>query len=149
MRRRRRALGWMAGGLGLAAVTYAAYVGTAWYRYGHASLPRRDEIDPRLDHVMPEYEVAERHHARVAAPADITLSAAADTDLQQSVLVRAIFKSREWLLGAGPDTATRPKGLLADMQSLGWQVLAEQPGREIVVGAVTQPWMANVTFRGL
>ena len=45
--------------------------------------------------------------------------------------------------------ATRPKGLLADMQSLGWRVLAETPGREIVVGAVTQPWMANVTFRGL
>ena len=149
IRRRRWALGLMAGGLGLAAVTYATYVGAAWYRYGHASLPRHDEIDPLLDRFMPEYEVAERHHARVAAPADITLSAAADTDLQQSVLVRAIFKSREWLLGAGPDTATRPKGLLADMQSLGWRVLAEQPGREIVVGAVTQPWMANVTFRGL
>ena len=28
-------------------------------------------------------------------------------------------------------------------------MLAERPGREIVVGAVTQPWEANVTFRSV
>ena len=98
---------------------------------------------------MPTYDVAERHHVRVAAPPDITLAAAADTSLQQSVIVRAIFQAREWLLGAERDTVTRSQGLLAEMESLGWRVLAEKPGREIVVGAVTQPWMANVTFRGL
>jgi hypothetical protein len=32
---------------------------------------------------------------------------------------------------------------------LGWGVLAEIPGREIVLGVVTQPWMANVMFRAL
>jgi len=35
------------------------------------------------------------------------------------------------------------------MKALGWGVLAEVPGREIVMGAVTQPWMANVVFRAL
>jgi hypothetical protein len=86
---------------------------------------------------------------RVAAPAEITLSAAKDTDLQQSAVVRAIFRTRELVLGAEPDAVARPKGLLAQMTSLGWGVLAERPGREIVVGAVTQPWMADVTFRAL
>jgi hypothetical protein len=33
--------------------------------------------------------------------------------------------------------------------ALGWRVLAEIPGREIVLGAVTQPWMPNPVFRGL
>ena len=33
--------------------------------------------------------------------------------------------------------------------SMGWRVLAETAEREIVVGAVTRPWEANVTFRGL
>ena len=33
--------------------------------------------------------------------------------------------------------------------ALGWGVLAEIPGREIVVGAVTRPWMAQVVFRAL
>ena len=34
-------------------------------------------------------------------------------------------------------------------KSIGWGVLAEVPGREVVMGAVTQPWEANVTFRAL
>ena len=33
--------------------------------------------------------------------------------------------------------------------ALGWRVLDEIPDREIVVGAVTQPWMPNVVFRGI
>ena len=53
------------------------------------------------------------------------------------------------ILGATPDDRLRPRGLLAETQSLGWGVLADVPGREIVVGAVTRPWEANVTFRAL
>jgi hypothetical protein len=106
-------------------------------------------MDPLLDRFMPEFEVSERHRVRVAAPPEITLAAAADVDLQQSPVIRAIFRTRELVLGAKPDNVTRPKGLLAQMTSLGWGVLAEEPGREIVAGAVTQPWMANVVFRAL
>ena len=144
-----RAMGWTAGGLGLMAMGYATIVGAIWSRYGHLTSASPDECDPLLDQFMPEYEVAERHHVRVAAPAAITLAAAADTDFQQSRIIRAIFKARELVLGAEPDAETRPKGLLAQTTSLGWRVLAEKPGREIVVGAVTQPWLPNVVFRGL
>jgi len=35
------------------------------------------------------------------------------------------------------------------MQSLGWVVLDEIPGRELLLGAVTRPWEANVTFRSV
>jgi hypothetical protein len=35
------------------------------------------------------------------------------------------------------------------MRAIGWGVLAEIHGREIVMGAVTQPWMADVVFRPL
>ena len=140
---------WAAMAVGLAATGYAADVGLAWYRYGNASAPLSEETDALLDEFMPEYEVAERHHVRVAAPADITLSAAMETDLQKSNIVRGIFEARALVLGADPDEVTRPRGLLAQMTSLGWGVLAEKPGREIVVGAVTQPWMANVVFRAL
>jgi hypothetical protein len=35
------------------------------------------------------------------------------------------------------------------MKGIGWGVLAEVPGREVVVGAVTQAWAANVVFRPL
>jgi hypothetical protein len=35
------------------------------------------------------------------------------------------------------------------MRAIGWGVLAEIPDREIVMGAVTRPWDANVIFRAL
>ena len=35
------------------------------------------------------------------------------------------------------------------VRSIGWRVLGENCGREIVVGAVAQPWEADVTFHGL
>jgi hypothetical protein len=63
-------------------------------------------------------------------------------------LVRAIFKTREVVLGSEPDALARPRGLLALTKSIGWGVLAEIPGREVVMGAVTQPWYADVVFRG-
>jgi hypothetical protein len=35
------------------------------------------------------------------------------------------------------------------MTSIGWAILAQEPDREIVMGAVTQPWEADVVFRPL
>ncbi|HYN06111.1 MAG TPA: hypothetical protein VES67_01855 [Vicinamibacterales bacterium] len=144
-----RAIRWTGAGLGLGVAAYAMYVGVVWLRYGHPARADRDEADALLDRFMPEYEIAERHHIRVAAPADVTLSAAVDMDMQQSTIIWTIFRTRELVLGAEPDVRARPQGLLAEMKSLGWAVLAEVPGREIVVGAVTQPWKANVVFRAL
>ena len=138
-----------AGALGVAAAGYVAYVGTAWARYGHAARPDRNAADPLLDRFIPAYEIAERHHIRVAAPAEITFSAAREMDLNHSWIVRAIFSAREVVLGADPEAVTRPRGIVALTTSIGWGVLAEVPGRELVMGAVTQPWKANVVFRAL
>jgi hypothetical protein len=98
---------------------------------------------------MPVYEVAERHHIRVEAPAAVALAAARGMDLQAAPVVRTIIRAREVILGATPDDRPRPRGLLNEVLSLGWGVLAEIPEREVVVGAVTRPWEANVTFRAL
>ncbi|HEY6615817.1 MAG TPA: hypothetical protein VIZ32_14905 [Vicinamibacterales bacterium] len=140
---------WLAAGVGVTAAAYGAYVGITWLHYGDAAPPSAEEQDPLLDRFMPSYDVAERHHVRVAAPAAVTLAAAQEMDLLHSPSVRAIIKARELILGAKPDDRRRPRGLLAEVQSLGWGVLAEVPGREIVVGGVTKPWEANPTFRAL
>jgi hypothetical protein len=146
----RSAARWSAAGAGLAAAAYAGYAGITWYRYGHAAhLARPGDEDPLLDRFIPVYEVVERHQVNVAAPAEITLAAACDMDLQQSAIIRAIFKGRELILGSDPDEAQRPRGLLAQTLALGWGMLAEVPGREVVVGAATQPWKPDVVFRAL
>jgi len=140
----------LAGALALAAVSYVAYVGVTWVRYGRVKPPvDRDDADALLDRFMPAYDVVERHHVRVAAPAGITLAAASDLELQRVPIVRAIFRAREVILGSRPDARVLPTTLLAQMTALGWGVLAEVPGREIVVGGATQPWMADVVFRAL
>jgi hypothetical protein len=139
----------LAAGAGLAAAVYGTYVGVTWYRYGDAPPPRPEEQDPFLDRFMPSYEVVERHHIRVAAPAAVTLAVAREMDLQASSIVRTIIRARELILGATPDDRPRPRGLFDEVRSLGWGVLAEVPDREVVVGAVTKPWEANVSFRSL
>jgi hypothetical protein len=145
----RSAAQWLAVAAGLAASTYAAYAGVAWSRYGRVLPPGPEEEDPLLDRFMPDYEVVERHRIRIAAPAGVTLAAARDLDLFGQPLVRAIFKGRELLLGAASDDGSRPRGLLASVQSLGWVVLDEVPDREIVVGGATRPWEPNPTFRSI
>lgn len=147
--RLRMAMRWLAAGAGLAGAAYTTYVCVTWYRYGRPPGPSPDEQDDLLDRFMPAYEVVERHHVRVDAPPAVVLAAAKDMDLLHSPVVRAIIKARELVLGARPDDRPRPRGLLAEVQSLGWGVLAEVPGREIVVGSVTKPWEANPTFRAL
>src|SRR5262245_59087538 len=139
----------IAAGAGVAVGAYAAYAGVTWYRYGQVPRTATNDRDELLDYFMPVYEVVERHHIRVAAPAPLTLAAAREQDLLRLPIVRAIFKTREKVLGATPDGYPRPRGLLAVTQSFGWGVLAEVPDREVVVGAVTRPWEPNVTFRGL
>lgn len=140
---------WIAGALALAAGAYTGYVGITWLRFGHPEPSNADDADPSLDQFIPVYDIVERHHIDVAAPADVTFAAACDTDLQRFPAVRAIFKTREKILGGEPDVTARPRGMLAWTKSIGWGVLAEAPGREVVMGAVTKPWEANVVFRPL
>jgi hypothetical protein len=135
----RTPLKWTARALGLATTAYASYVGVTWLRYGHPAPGSADDADPLVERFMPIYDVVERHRIRVAAPAEIVLAAACEQDLMTLPVVRAIFKAREIILGSEPDTTPRPRGLLALTTSMGWNVL----------GAVTQPWRANVVFRPL
>jgi hypothetical protein len=144
-----RAFGLFGTIVGLAAGAYAVYAGVTWLRYGDPVPPSPDEQDPLLDRFMPTYDVVDRHAIRVEAPAAVTLAAAKAFELMHLPLVRAIFKGREIILGARPAAESRPRGLLDETLALGWGVLAETPGREVVVGAATKPWEANVVFRSI
>lgn len=148
----RYAAGGVAGAAVLALAGYAAYAGSAWGRFGHATRARsKDEEDPLLDAFMPLYDIVERHHIHVDAPAAIALGVARDMNLLDSCVVRAIFKGREVALGATPppEGVALPPGLVAAALRLGWGVLSDETGHEIVLGAVTKPWQPNPVFRDL
>src|SRR5262245_7623916 len=64
---------WLAAGVGVGAGVYAASAGLAWTRYGRPTRPSGPQRDELLDRVMPRYDIVERHHVRVDAPAAVTL----------------------------------------------------------------------------
>jgi hypothetical protein len=138
----------LAGGLALLTLPYLTYVAATWRRYGRAAVQPAAPSSP-LDRFMPAPEVAERHEVVVAAPAELTMAAARELDIFRSPLVSAVFAVRTLPARLRGAPARRPASLLTETLALGWRVLAEEPGRRIVVGAVTQPWHADVTFRGL
>jgi hypothetical protein len=136
----------LAVGAGLAAAGYAALVAWNRFRYGKVS---RAEPNDLLDRFIPSPEIREHHHITIAAPADIVMEAARELTMLDSPAVRAIFKMRELALGGEPDRRQHPGKLLEQAKSIGWVVLAERFDREIVLGAVTMPWVASPVFRSI
>lgn len=139
----------LAFGAAAAALGYGGLV--AWHRsrYGkvdHVAAPGTDEL---LDRFIPTPEVREHHQIVIDAPADVVLQAASELRLTDSPMIRGVFKLRELALGGEPDRRDHPPELFAQMRSIGWVVLAETPGREVVFGSATQPWHANPVFRSI
>ena len=138
----------LAVGGGLAALGYAALVAFHRTRYGRVAYTCSMGDDSKLlDRFIPSPEVVEHHRSRISAPADVVLSTAKEMDLLTSTVIRIVVKARQIVLGGQPGTPPHPRALLSQLQSIGWVVLAERTGREIVLGAVTQPWQATVVFR--
>jgi hypothetical protein len=136
--------------VGLTAVpAYLAYVAVTWRRYGHPRRAGPAERDELLDRFMPVYDVVERQHIAVDAPAALTLDVARTLALDSIPVAHAIFRARELILGSEARRGELPPGLIDQVRALGWGVLAEQPGGEIVMGAVTRPWEPNPSFQAV
>lgn len=144
----KRIVKWLAAGAGIALASYGSYAAVTWLRYGHPRRARGDAHDALLDELMRDHDVCERHEVAVAAPPAVTLAAAKEMKLDDSRIIRAIFRARELILRGASATGTS-RGFVEDMQAIGWGVLAEVPGRELVMGGVTRPWEANPVFRAL
>ena len=136
-------------GFGAASAGYAAMV--AWNRmqYGKITSSRQPCGSSLLDRFIPDPEVIEHHQIAINAPADVVVSTATKMRLLDSLAIRAIFRLRELAMGGEPDRRPHPEPLLEQMQSIGWVVLAERTGREVVLGAATQPWLAAPVFRSI
>ncbi|MBX6332111.1 MAG: hypothetical protein IRY91_09715 [Gemmatimonadaceae bacterium] len=137
-------------GRGVAAATagvllgWAGWAAVTWARSGHIRRGRR--AGELADRWLPEYEVDEAHDVYVAAPAEVTFAVATEMGMQRSAVARAMVRARERLMGARGGGGWLPGGIVTQMRRLGWSVLAEVPGRVVVLGTVTQPWHGDVEF---
>lgn len=139
---------WLAGVAAIGVGAYAVTAAALWMRYGHPAPAREDQRDRLLDQFMPVYDVATRHQRRIDASPEDVLAAARQMDMLGSPVARVIVRTRELVLGAS-GAPRRARTLMEEVTAMGWGVLADVPGREVVVGAVTKPWEADVTFRAL
>lgn len=96
-----------------------------------------------LDDLLPTWHFRERHHRVAAASAEHAYAAIRAVTLAEMALVRILFGIRSLparLAGKRglPSRSTEP--LLAQMLDFGFTLLADEPGREIVIGGVAQMW---------
>lgn len=94
-----------------------------------------------IDRWMPNYDVSERHERDVPASTQDAYDAVKKMDLAKSLPIKGLFLVRgipHFLTGR-----PLPKGsvTLDSFLELGFVVLEEEPGEEIVLGAVGKFWL--------
>lgn len=110
----------------------------------------------RLDDQLPRFDFAERHEVGVRAPPAAVFAAVRRADLARGPLTRTLFLLRALpgLVGRPRETARRflrrggaARATLDALASAGFVVLAEDPGREIVLGTIGRFWTATGGMR--
>ena len=105
-----------------------------------------------MDQFMPRYDLAVVHADVFRAPPAECYRAASELDLFQTPVVRTLLGIRGLPQrvvvtltgrdGSTPDEASPRTFRLKDLVGLGWVLLGETPGKEMVLGQVSRPWKA-------
>ena len=95
-----------------------------------------------LDEWMPRWDVADRHELSVAAPADRTYLAVRTIDFAAAPVSRLLLAIRS-LSAIARGRRVPPTVTLDDAVRMGFALLAEEPGREIVVGVAGRFWAVS------
>ena len=132
----------LAGGAGVAAAVYAGNAALTWLQYGHP-VPVPSKL---LDELLPNPEAVERHFKLIEAPADVVFDECRNAHLMDTTTARALIRLRALLMGGRSDEEQPPGRLVEQMTALGWTVLGEVPGRELVLGVAAKPWQADAGF---
>ncbi len=107
-----------------------------------------------IDTYLPKYDERSYHEARVAADRATAFAALRALDLEGSSIVRMLFAIRTFparfrVQERAVKSPRVARSFVDSMVDIGWVILEEAPGEELVAGTVTQPWEATVRFRGL
>ncbi|MBA3365549.1 MAG: hypothetical protein H0U03_07175 [Actinobacteria bacterium] len=104
----------------------------------------------RLDEILPAFDFDERHTILVAAPPAPVYRAVMAVTSAEMPLLRILFAMRSLpglLARRGGLASDSRRPLLAQLREYGFAMLAEEPGRELVLGLVDQPWKARAGTR--
>jgi hypothetical protein len=96
-----------------------------------------------LEEVFPHHHFSERHERFVAAPRSEAYGAVTTVTLGRLPLTRLLFRVRSgpaYVFGKQALPTGKNESFLAQMMASGFVHLAEDPGHEVVFGAVGQFW---------
>jgi len=96
-----------------------------------------------IDDVLPHYHVSEYHELAVSAPSERTYGAIWSADLATSLVVKGLLALRSIPVAlSAPRSFRFPRVSLTLREILrqGFCLVAENPGREVVVGVVGRFW---------
>ena len=110
-----------------------------------------------LSKFMPVYSLREIDHVAVTAPPDRAWPPARGFDAARIPFVRGLFELRilpDRIAALArkkpqPSVASVGVGSIERSREPGFQVLAEEPGREIAVGAVGRFWKPNIEWKAV
>jgi hypothetical protein len=104
-----------------------------------------------LDRLLPAPRLREISHVDLAAPPARVWEQIRHEDLARAPSIRALFALRALpsrLLGRAPERAElRLDDLVSTPERPGFQVLADDPPREVAVGAIGKVWRGEIPFR--
>jgi hypothetical protein len=96
-----------------------------------------------LDRLVPTFHAVERHSATIAAPGDQVWAALAQVTVGELRLFRLLMGARALpgrLVGIPRARFDTEEPLLGWAVRFGFTILGQDAGRELVVGAIGQPW---------
>ncbi len=102
-----------------------------------------------LDKLIRSPRLVETDHVELDAPPALVWHAVRHGNLARSRLVRALFALRTLptrLVGGKAEASLRIDDLVSSFERPGFQVLAEDSGCEVAVGAIGKVWRADIPF---
>ena len=101
-----------------------------------------------LDQLIPDPHLVELHRVRIAAPTALVWQKVRHSALAQAWPIRALFALRNAMVRE--DSGSSPTIRIDDFHSSedrpGFQILVDDPPRELVVGAIGKVWRLRIPF---
>jgi len=95
-----------------------------------------------LDKYIPRYDHAVVYSQVFRAPPERCFEACVNMDILEDPVVRLLIRAREVPLRVADAVKGRGAEARRDLSELGWIMLGERPGAELVFGTVSRPWEA-------